>query len=110
MLFAKISPAAQKVIQKTPFESTIVTADYMSALARPYSLGSNKVNFEVIYCTVTFDENQNPIKFDTVTSNNVTLQDSQLQGWGSDDSFILQQLASVLSVSVESYVTVPDNR
>jgi hypothetical protein len=110
MLFAKILPAAQKIIQSTPFESTIVTADYMSALARPYSLGANKVNFEVIYCTITFDENQNPIKFDTVTSSNVILQNSQLQGGGSDDSFILQQLASSLSITIESYITVADNR
>lgn len=110
MLFAKISPVAQKVIQTTPFESTTQTADHMSALARPYSLGSNKVNFEVIYSNIILDENQNPVRFETVTSNMITLEGDQLQGWGSDDSYVLQQLASILNVTIQSYVTLPDGR
>lgn len=110
MLFAKISPAAQKIIQTTPFESTTQTADYMSALARPYALGSNKVNFEVIYSNVIFDENQNPIKYENLTSNVLSLEGSQLQGWGTDDSYILQQIASILNITIQSYVNVPDGR
>lgn len=110
MLFAKISPVAQKIVQTTPFESTTQTADYMSALARPYSLGANKVNFEVIYSNITFDENQNPLKYDSLISNMISLEGDQLQGWGSDDSFILQQLATILGVTIQSYVNVPDGR
>lgn len=110
MLFAKISPVAQKVVQTTPFESSTITADHMSALARPYGLGTNKVNFEVIYSNIVSDENQNPVRYETVTSSMITLEGAQLQGWGSDDSFILQQLATILNVTIQSYVTVPDGR
>lgn len=110
MLFAKISPVAQKVVQTTPFESSTITADHMSALARPYGLGTNKVNFEVIYSNIILDENQNPVRYETVTSNMISLEGDQLQGWGSDDSFILQQLATILNITIQSYVTVPDGR
>jgi dTDP-D-glucose 4,6-dehydratase len=106
MLYAKITPSAEKVIQTSPFSSTTITADYMSALARPYGLGSNIVNFEVLFGNVSFDENQQPISFQNVVSSQMTLEGSQLENWGIDDTVILQEMATILGLTIESFVTI----
>jgi len=110
MLYAKISPAAEKIEQVTPFSAVTVSADYMSALARPYALGSNSVNFEVLFGNVTFDEKNDPIRFQNVLSSNIKLTTEQLQSWGTDDSVVLQQITSILGVSILSYVTIDNER
>ena len=56
MIFAQINPVASITQQTTPFVQTTVTGSYMTAIARPYALGSEKVNFQVNYGNVTFDE------------------------------------------------------
>jgi hypothetical protein len=40
MLVAKISPAAQKIIQKTPFEQEVLTGEYMIVQCNKYVIGS----------------------------------------------------------------------
>jgi hypothetical protein len=110
MLYAKISPAAEKLEQVTPFSAVTQTANYMSALARPYGLGADVVNFEVLFGNVTFDENNQPIRFRNVLSSSLKLTADQLQNWGIDDSVVLQQIALILGVSIESYTTVPNER
>jgi hypothetical protein len=110
MLYAKITPAAEKIEQVTPFSSVTQTADYMSALARPYGLGSESVNFEILFGNITFDENNQPVRFQNVLSSNLKLTAQQLQNWGTDDSVVLQQIASILGVTIESYVTVDNER
>ena len=55
MIFGKIDPVATVVQQTNPFGGTTVTGSYMSALARPYALGANAVNFQVIYGNCLFD-------------------------------------------------------
>jgi hypothetical protein len=110
MLYAKITPAAEKIEQVTPFSSVTQTADYMSALARPYGLGSESVNFEILFGNITFDENNQPVRFQNVLSSNLRLTEQQLQNWGTDDSVVLQQIASILGVTIESYVTVDNER
>jgi hypothetical protein len=106
MLYAKITPSAEKVIQTTPFSSTTITADYMSALARPYGLGANVVNFEVLFGNITFNENQQPISFQNVVSSQLILEGDQLQNWGIDDTIILQEMATILGLTIESFVTI----
>jgi hypothetical protein len=108
MLFAKISPQAQLITQATPFSSTTKNVEYMSAIARPYAIGAEVVNFEVLFGDMVFDENQNPISFQNVITSNVTLSSTQLAGWGVDDSYILTQIASLMDTSVVSYVTISE--
>jgi hypothetical protein len=108
MLFAKISPQAQLITQATPFSSTTKNVEYMSAIARPYAIGAEVVNFEVLFGDMVFDENQNPISFQNVITSNVTLNSTQLAGWGVDDSYILTQIASLMDTSVVSYVTISE--
>jgi hypothetical protein len=108
MLFAKISPQAQLITQATPFSSTTKNVEYMSAIARPYAIGAEVVNFEVLFGDMVFDENQNPISFQNVITSNVTLNSTQLSGWGVDDSYILTQISSLMDTSVVSYVTISE--
>lgn len=110
MIYAKITPAAERIVQITPFSAETQTADYMSALARPYGLGSTSVSFEVLFGNVILDENNQPKRFQNVVSSNLVLSGDQLQSWGTDDSVILQQIASILGITIQSYVTIVNDR
>lgn len=110
MLLAKISPAAKQIVQTTPFETSEVSAEYMSAIARPYTLGASKVNFEVVFGNLvespkpgTEEVSQNFVR---VTTSQVTLEGEELASWGTDDSVILSAIAAKLGTSVVSTVVV----
>jgi hypothetical protein len=112
MLLAKISPVAKQIVQTTPFETTEVSAEYMSALARPYALGSSKVNFEVVFGNLVelpvLDSEEVKQEFVRVTSSQVLLEDEEIGSWGTDDSVILSAIASKLGTSVVSTLVVND--
>lgn len=110
MLLAKISPAAKQIVQTNPFESSEVSAEYMSALARPYALGASKVNFEVLFGNLvespkpgTEEVSQNFVR---VTGANVELEGEELASWGTDDSVVLSAIAAKLGTSVVSTLSV----
>ncbi len=108
MLFAKISPQAQLISQANPFSSTTKNVEYMSAIARPYAIGAEVVNFEVLFGDIIFDENEVPVSFQNVITSNVSLNSTQLAGWGVDDSYILTQIAALMPTTVVSYVTISE--
>ena len=100
MIYAKINPVATKVERIAPFSSTTITADTITAIARPYILGSDKTRFEVKYGNVTLDENNIVIKFNNILSSESILTSEQLSTWGSDDSVVLNIIATSLGTSV----------
>jgi hypothetical protein len=112
MLLAKISPAAKQIVQTTPFESSEVSADHMVAIARPYALGSSKVNFEVIFGNLV--ESPKPGSEEVaqqlvrVTNANVQLEGEELASWGTDDSVVLSAIAAKLGTSVVSTLLIDD--
>jgi hypothetical protein len=112
MLLAKISPAAKQIVQTSPFESSEVTAEYMSALARPYALGASKVNFEVVFGNLV--ESPKPGSEEVaqqlvrVTNANVQLEGEELASWGTDDSVVLSAIAAKLGTSVVSTLLIDD--
>jgi len=53
MLLAKINPAAEKVTEVTPFSSTTISLEYMTAIARPYVAGATQTNFALEFGTIT---------------------------------------------------------
>ena len=76
MLFGKIDPVAKIVKQSSPFSQQTVDADYITALARPYALGANIVNFQVIYGNCTFDTGSGEVtNFQQIFSDNVVLSE-----------------------------------
>jgi hypothetical protein len=105
MIFGKINPVASAVQQNGPFSTTTVTGSYMAAIARPYVLGSNKVNFQVSYGEVTLDESGSVTNFNTVLNSQVTLSGSAISSWGTDDAAILSAIATKVGTTVESTVT-----
>jgi hypothetical protein len=120
MLLAKINPAASFTSQSGPFAATeTITADYLTALARPYIAGAAQTNFEVIFGTYTAavagveaseGVEAQPAKFNHIQSSSVILTAEELAAWGTDDSVLLTAVASKLGTSVLSTITVDSSR
>lgn len=109
MLYGKITPEATFVTQVTPFETSSVNAGYITALARPYGLGSKKINFEVIFGNVTQSEDGSQ-KFERVSSYMVKFNDLELSTWGTDDSVVLTKIGEKLNTTITEIITINDDR
>jgi hypothetical protein len=107
MIYAEISPAAQKTEQVTPFSSVTKTANYIYAYAREYSLGSDKVNFNVVYGTPFFS-GDTVLGFEGIIINEVTLESSELSTWGTDDRVIYNQIANKVGFTIVNTATGVD--
>ena len=111
MIFGQIDPKAVVVVQQTPFGGTQVTGSYMTALARPYALGANIVNFQVIYGNCTFDSGSGEvIGFQQIFSDNVVLSGSTITTWGENDSVILDAIATQQGTTVVAVVSGSNNQ
>jgi len=108
MLYAKINPAATRVEQNSPFGAPkTTTADYMTAIARPYTLGATRTRFEIQYGSVTLDNNGYVKNFGQVMNGEAVLTADQLSTWGTDDSIVLHLIAEAVGTTVESVVSNP---
>lgn len=105
MIFAKINPSANIAVQTGPFTFTSVTGSYITARTDQYVLGAEKVSFYVQYGNCTFDENQNVVKFERVTADFILLEGPDLENWGTDDSVVLQTIATKQGASVVEIVS-----
>jgi hypothetical protein len=105
MLLSKINPAAEKVTEVTPFSSTTMSLEYMTAIARPYVAGGSQTNFVVEFGTITEVEGI-VTSFTTRTQTNITLTSDELSTWGTNDEVLLSIIAAKLNVSVVSYINV----
>lgn len=105
MIYAKINPVATIVKQINPFSATTITADTMTAIARPYILGADKTRFEVRYGNVTLNESNVVTKFNDVLNSECTLTSQQLSGWGADDTIVLSKIAETLNVTVTEFLS-----
>jgi len=110
MIFGKISPVLSKATQDTLFNPTpeYITGSYVAALADRYILGVNKVNFRVLYGNCAF-ENGQIVGFNTVHADNVVLSGSTIDNWGTDDSTILDIIATQQGTSVTEILTASYN-
>lgn len=108
MLLAKISPAAEKVTEVTPFSSTTILLEYMGVIARPYVAGATQTNFALEFGTITEDEGV-VTSFQTKTQFNLTLTSEELSTWGTNDEVLLSIIAGKLNVSIEKYVNITGN-
>jgi hypothetical protein len=108
MLLAKINPAAEKVTEVTPFSSTTISLEYMTAIARPYIAGSNRTNFSLEFGTIT-EVNGVVKSFQSRTKSNLILTSDELSTWGTNDEVLLSVIAEKLNVIIESYINVENN-
>jgi len=107
MLYAQITPAAEKTTQVTPFSAITESADLMLAVARPYTLGASRVNFQVTFGNGTITDGK-VSNFQELLSSNVTLTSDELSNWGTDDSVVLGTIATKLgTTSLGVYTSAP---
>jgi hypothetical protein len=104
MLFAKINPQAIIANLNGPFDLQTTTAQYMTAIANPYKLGDNTVNFSIYYGDFILDDQDNPIRFQTKLTNSCVLSGTSIQNWGTDDSYMLNQIAIQQGTTVVEYI------
>jgi hypothetical protein len=112
MIYGKITPTAKVVKQETPFTSTTVEAHYMGAVARPYSLGASKVDFEVIFgnlVTKTNSKGESIQQFERVIFTSAILTAAELADWGTDDTHALSAIATKLEIEVSDFITLEDD-
>lgn len=102
MLVAKISPAASFVSQSSPFgQPETIALEHMAVVSHRYVAGgSMQSDFQVMFGFYKPELNDEPSSFTTVSSTGVYLTAEELSGWGTDDSFILNVVASKLGTSV----------
>ena len=82
----------------------------MTALARPYGIGSTQVNFEVIFGVTTTNENNEVTGFERLISHQVELKGDELSTWGTDDTVVLQKIATKLIVTASDFITITNDR
>lgn len=106
MIFGKIDPVISLAQQTDLFDQTTsyVTGSYMTAVANQYPLGTNQVNFRVMYGECTF-ESGSVTGFQTVYATNVVLSGAAIASWGEDDSVILDALATEQGTEVITVVS-----
>ena len=105
MLYAKINPTAIVYTQINPFSGITTIADYMTVIARPYGVGASQINFEVVYGTIDIISN----KFNRLTSSNITMSESEIINWGTDDTVILSLIATKLGITASDFINIADN-
>ena len=111
MIFGKINPEATVVQQTTPFGGTTIKGAYMTAVARPYVLGANQVNFQVVYGNCTFDTGSGEVtNFQQIFSDNIVLSGSVISTWGEDDAVILDAIATQQGTTVTEIVSGSNNQ
>lgn len=104
MLFAKIDPVAEIPAMLSPFQYDVNQADYLTAIASPYRLGSTEVNFSLIYGTATFDDEGNMESFTRLLGGSITLGSPDIEEWGIDDSVILGTICEKVGTEAIEFI------
>jgi hypothetical protein len=98
MLFAEINPPAQVSKQTSPFQSTTIQCNHFTCFSDRYDLNPTEMTFFVVFGQL---EQKNGLKyFKKSYGEKVTLTSNDLANWGTDDSVILQKIASRYSVNI----------
>lgn len=104
MLFAKINPVAQIPEMESPFAYDVKTANYLTAVASPYRLGAEEVNFSLVYGTATFNEQGEMETFTRLLGGSITLGAPYIQQWGLDDSVILGTICEQVGTEAIEFI------
>jgi len=107
MLFGKISPQAVIPQMITPFQQTELVANYITASAEPYILGTNVVNFHVRYGNFNYNEENVPVSFETLHQVFISLSGEAIEDWGTDDTTILTALATEQGTTITEFENWP---
>jgi hypothetical protein len=106
MIFGKIDPVATIVKDSKPFSQTTVTGSYFTAVANPYILGSEEVNFALYYGNCTFDTGSGAVKkFETIYRGILKVSGSAISNWGTNDDEVLNAIALLQGTTVTEIVS-----
>jgi len=110
MIFGQINPVISLAQQTDLFDQTTsyITGSYITAVANQYALGTNQVNFRVMYGNCIF-ESGSVTSFQTVYATNLVLSGSTISTWGEDDSVILEAIANAQGTTVVNIVSGSTN-
>lgn len=109
MLVVEINPPAKKAIEVSPFSSTTIDLNYMTAIARPYAPGADTTNFQVQFGTLRLNESNVVEGFSNQLDSQLRLTKEELETWGTNDEVLLGIVATKLGVTAVSFVDVPGN-
>lgn len=110
MIFGKINPAAQIVKQTAPFEQQTIIAEWITAIARPYILGSTSVSFQVNYGNLITDPQGDVTGFNSLFNDSAVLTSAVISNWGTDDAFILNAIAEQKGTTVTETINANINQ
>ena len=107
MLLGKLSPVATKTYHVNAFQTETVTGEYMTVKAERYVIGVPKIEFELRFGNLEYDENGVANHFDIIMRDKIELSTAEdLSGWGTDDEFVLHKVAEKLGTTITETVTV----
>jgi len=92
MLYAKISPAAEVVIQDGPFSTKVESLEFVTIFVINYAPGSESTIVVVRYGKPEF-RNDSFLGFNASYNQNLTLTAEQLSTWGTDDTSLFEIVA-----------------
>lgn len=106
MIFGQIDPVIALAQQTDLFDQTTnyITGSYVTAVANQYALGTNEVNFRVMYGNCTYTSGS-ITGFETVYATNVVLSGDDIATWGEDDSVILDAITAEQGTEVIAVVS-----
>ena len=103
-LAAKINPCPKIPVKGNNLLDvpTIVDADHILVMARPYLLGSALTPFEVEFGTLKTDSENRKV-FTKFLNQEVLLTSQELTNWGTNDETCFQAIAAKLGTSCVSF-------
>lgn len=103
MLLGKLTTPATKIYQSGAFNTTTATAEYMIVSTQRFVIGEDKVDFEIRFGNIIVENGTE--RFDNLLREFITMTSSELATWGTDDSVLLDLIATKLGTSLTDKVT-----
>ena len=102
MLLGKLASPAIKVYQNGAFNSTTATAEYMMVSTQRFIIGEDKTSFELRFGNLITETEKE--RFDIVLRQTVNMTSEELATWGTDDSILLDLIASKIGATITEKV------
>ena len=103
MLLGKLASPAVKVYQNGAFSTTAANADYMVVSTRRFVIGEDEVSFDLRFGNIITENGKE--RFDVLIREDVQMTSSELATWGTDDSVLLDLIATKLGATLTEKVT-----
>lgn len=103
MLLGKLASPAVKVYQNGAFSTTATNADYMIVSTQRFVIGEDKVSFELRFGNIIIENEKE--RFDVLIRENLQMTSDELATWGTDDSVLLDLIATKLGATLTEKLT-----